>query len=131
MDTLNLAEKLRRALVIQGDGLDLDLLAMEGIVDMNAFIAVTGDDETNIVSCLMAKHLKVPKIISLINKAEYWPIIPTIGIDAYISKQLLTVNAILRFIRHGAIVSVASFPGIAAEVIELIPNRIQKSLKNR
>ena len=127
--TYNLAEKLRRTLVIQGDGLDLDLLAMEGIVDMNAFIAVTGDDETNIVSCLMAKHLKVPKIISLINKAEYWPIIPTIGIDAYISKQLLTVNAILRFIRHGAIVSVASFPGIAAEVIELIPNKDSKITK--
>jgi trk system potassium uptake protein TrkA len=124
-----LAEKLRRALVIKGDGLDLDLLALEGIVDMDAFIAVTGDDETNIVSCLMAKHLNVPKIISLINKTEYWPIIPTIGIDAYVSKQLLTVNAILRFIRHGAVVSVASIPGIAAEVIELIPKKGSKITK--
>jgi trk system potassium uptake protein TrkA len=122
----DLAEKLKRALVIKGDGLDLDLLAMEGIVDMDAFIAVTGDDETNIVSCLMAKHLKVPKIISLINRTEYWPIIPTIGIDAYISKQLLTVNGILKFIRRGSVVSVASIPGIAAEVIELIPNKGSK-----
>ena len=125
----NLAEKLRRALVIRGDGLDLDLLAKEGIIDMDAFIAATGDDETNIVSCLMAKHLKVPKIISLINKTEYWPIIPTIGIDSYISKQLLTVDGILRFIRHGAVVSVASIPGIAAEVIELIPKKGSKVTK--
>jgi len=125
----DLAEKLGKTLVIKGDGLDLDLLAMEGIIDMDAFIAVTGDDETNIVSCLMAKHLKVPKIISLINKTEYWPIIPTIGIDAYISKQLLTVNGILKFIRRGSVVNVASIPGISAEVIELIPNKGSKITK--
>ena len=122
----DLAEKLKRALVIKGDGLDLDLLAMEGIIDMDAFIAVTGDDETNIVSCLMAKHLKVPRIIALINRTDYWSIIPTIGINAYISKQLLTVNSILKFIRRGAIVNVASIPGIAAEVIELIPKKGSK-----
>lgn len=127
--TYDLADKLGKALVIKGDGLDLDLLAMEGIIDMDAFIAVTGDDETNIVSCLMAKHLKVQKIISLINKTEYWPIIPTIGIDAYISKQLLTVNSILKFIRRGTVVNVASIPGISAEVIELITNKGSKITK--
>ena len=127
--SFDLSEKLRKALVIKGDGLDIDLLAMEGIVDMDAFLAVTGDDETNIVSCLMAKHLKVPKIISLINRTEYWSIIPTIGIDAYISKQLLTVNGILKFIRQGSVVSVASITGIAAEVIELIPNKGSKITK--
>jgi trk system potassium uptake protein TrkA len=77
----------------------------------------------------MAKHLKVPKIISLINRTEYWSIIPTIGIDAYISKQLLTVNGILKFIRRGSVVSVASIPGISAEVIELIPNKGSKITK--
>ncbi|UCF79572.1 MAG: NAD-binding protein, partial [Candidatus Eiseniibacteriota bacterium] len=94
-----------------------------------AFIAATGDDETNIVSCLVAKHLKVPKIISLINRTEYWAIIPNIGIDAYISKQLLTVNKILKFVRRGAVVSVASIPGIAAEAIELIPRKGSKITK--
>jgi trk system potassium uptake protein TrkA len=122
----DLAEKLKRALVIKGDGLDLDLLAMEGIIDMDAFIAVTGDDETNIVSCLMAKHLKVSRIIALINRTDYWSIIPTIGINAYVSKQLLTVNSILKFIRRGAVLNVASIPGIAAEVIELIPKKGSK-----
>lgn len=120
--SVRLAEQLTRSLVIKGDGRDLNLLALEGIIDMDAFIAVTGDDETNIVSCLMAKHLQVPKIISLINKPDYTPIIPTIGIDAYISKQLLTVNSILKFIRRGSVISVASIPGISAEAIELIAN---------
>ncbi len=127
--TSDLADKLNRALVIKGDGLDLDLLAMEGIIDMDAYIAVTGDDETNIVSCLVAKHLGISKIISIINRTDYWPIIPAIGIDAYISKQLVTVNGILKFIRRGAVVSVTSLPGIAAEVIELIPNKGSKITK--
>ena len=124
-----LADKLNKTLVIKGDGLDLDLLAMEGIIDMDAYIAVTGDDETNIVSCLVAKHLKIPKIVSIINRAEYWPIIPAIGIDSYISKQLVTVNGILKFIRRGAVVSVNSIPGITAEVIELKTNSGSKITK--
>ncbi len=124
-----LAEKLNKSLVIKGDGLDLNLLALEGIIDMDAFLSVTGDDETNIVACLMAKHLRVPKIISLINKSEYSPIIPTIGIDAYISKQMLTVNSILKFIRRGQIVSVASIPGTPVEAIELLPKEKSKITK--
>lgn len=116
-----LAAKLFKTLVIEGDGTDLNLLAQEGIVDMDAFIALTGDDETNIISCLMAKHLHVQRIISLANKTDYMPILPTIGIDAYLSKQMLTVNSILKYIRQGEIISVASVPGIAAEAIELIP----------
>ncbi|MCK5033857.1 MAG: Trk system potassium transporter TrkA, partial [Calditrichia bacterium] len=115
-----LADSLNKSLVIRGDGRDINLLAIEGIIDMDAFISVTGDDETNIISCLIAKHLEVPRIISLINKTDYTPIIPTIGIDAYVSKQLITVDKILKFIRRGSIVSVASIPGMAAEVIEYI-----------
>ncbi len=125
----HLAEQLKKALVIKGDGLDYNLLALEGIIDMDAFIAVTGDDETNLVASLMAKHLRVPKIISLINKTEYAPIIPTIGIDAFISKQMLTVNGILRFIRRGQIAGVASLPGTPVEAIEFIARAGSKILK--
>lgn len=129
-----LADQLEKSLVIRGDGRDLNLLALEGIVDMDAFISVTGDDETNIISCLMAKHLKVPRIISLINKSDYTAIIPTIGIDAYVSKHFVTVDNILKFIRKGSIVSVASIPGIAAEVIEFQTHKdaniCKKQLKN-
>jgi len=121
-----LADSLSKSLVIRGDGRDINLLAVEGIIDMDAFISVTGDDETNIISCLMAKHLEVPRIISLINKTDYSPIIPTIGIDAYVSKQLITVDKILKFIRRGSIVSVASIPGLAAEIIEYIASEDSK-----
>jgi trk/ktr system potassium uptake protein len=129
--SMDLAEKLPKSLVIKGDGLDLNLLALEGIIDMDAFIAVTGEDETNIVASLMAKHLRVPKIISLINKTEYTPIIPTIGIDAYLSKQMITVNSILKYIRQGQIVSVASIPGTPVEAIELIPKQGSKITRKK
>jgi trk system potassium uptake protein TrkA len=116
----SLADNLQKSLIIRGDGRDINLLALEGIIDMDGFISATGDDETNIISCLMAKHLKVPRIISLINKTDYIPIIPTIGIDAYVSKQMVTVDNILKFIRRGSIISVASIPGIAAEALEIV-----------
>ncbi|MFQ5628568.1 MAG: Trk system potassium transporter TrkA [bacterium] len=115
-----LAEDLSKSLVIKGDGRDLNLLAQEGIIDMDAFIAATGDDETNIITCLMARHLKVPRIVSLTNRTDYMPILPTIGINAYISKQMITVSRILKFIRKGEILSVVSIPGVAAEAIELV-----------
>lgn len=118
--TDELAEYLPNSLVIRGDARDMNLLALEGIIDMDAFISVTGDDETNIITSLMARHLEVPRIIALINKTDYTPIIPTIGIDAYVSKQLVTVDNILKFIRRGAIANVASIPGITAEIIEFI-----------
>ena len=96
---------------------------------MDAFISVTGDDETNIICTLIAKHLKVPRTIALVNKTEYLPITPTIGMDAVVSKKLLTVNAILRFIRRSTLESIASIPGLDAEIIEIIPRKGSKITK--
>jgi trk system potassium uptake protein TrkA len=124
-----IANKLKKTLVIHGDGTDIDLLATEGILDMDAFISVTGDDETNIICTLIAKHLKVPRTIALVNKTEYLPITPTIGMDAVVSKKLLTVNAILRFIRRSTLESIASIPGLDAEIIEIIPRKGSKITK--
>jgi trk system potassium uptake protein TrkA len=129
-----IADVLPKTLVIHGDGTDMNLLALEGIMDMDAFIAVTGDDENNIISTLMARHLRVPRTIALVNKTEYLPITPTIGMDAVVSKQLLTVNAILRFIQKSSFERIASIPGIEAEIIEIIPQEnskiTRKPLKN-
>jgi trk system potassium uptake protein TrkA len=124
-----IANVLKKTLVIHGDGTDIDLLAAEGIIDMDAFISVTGDDETNIICTLMASHLKVPRTIALVNKTEYLPITGTIGMDAVVSKQLLTVNAILRFIRRSSLESVTTIPGLDAEIIEIIPNKNAKITK--
>lgn len=115
-----IADALRNTLVIQGDGTDMDLLASEGIMDMDSFIAVTGDDEDNIISTLVARHLRVPRTIALVNKTEYLPITPTIGMDAVVSKKLLTVNAILRFIQRSTVERIAAIPGVDAEIIEII-----------
>jgi trk system potassium uptake protein TrkA len=116
-----IADLLRKTLVIHGDGTDMDLLAVEGIIDMDSFIAVTGDDETNIISTLMARHLQVPRTIALVNKTEYLPITPTIGMDAVVSKKLLTVNAIMRFIQRSSLETIATIPGVDAEILEIIP----------
>ncbi len=104
----------------------MDLLAVEGIIDMDSFIAVTGDDETNIISTLMARHLRVPRTIALVNKTEYLPITPTIGMDAVVSKKLLTVNAIIRFIQKSTLENIVSIPGVNAEIIEIIPRKGSK-----
>lgn len=124
-----IADILKKTLVIHGDGTDMDLLALEGIIDMDSFIAVTGDDETNIISTLMARHLRVPRTIALVNKTEYLPITPTIGMDAVVSKKLLTVNAILRFIQKSTFERIVTIPGVEAEIIEIIAQADSKITK--
>jgi trk system potassium uptake protein TrkA len=118
-----IANVLPRTLIIQGDGTDIDLMAVEGLQDMDAFVAVTGDDETNIISTLVARHLKVPRTIALVNTLEYLPITPTIGMDAVVSKQLLTVNAVHRFIQHQQVAAFATIPGIDVQIIEYIAGK--------
>jgi trk system potassium uptake protein len=115
-----LADLLHNTLVIKGDGRDIDLLAQEGIVDMDAFIALTDDAETNIITSLMAKHLGVKKTIALVDKADYIPLTQTIGLDSLINKKLIAANNISRFIRKGEILALASLEGIDAEVLEYI-----------
>ncbi len=118
--TYELADYLQKTLIIQGDGRDIDLLAQESIIDMDAFIALTEDAETNIITCLMAKHLGVKKAIALVDKADYIPLTQTIGLDSLINKKLLAANSISRFIRKGEIVAMATLEGIDAEVLEYI-----------
>lgn len=126
----DLADYLKKALVIQGDGRDLDLLAQEGIIDMDAFISVTDDAETNIITCLMAKHLKVPKTIALVDNVDYIPLTQTIGLDSLINKKLITANNISRFISKANIVSLATLHGIDAEVMEYVVKPKSQIVKN-
>jgi trk system potassium uptake protein TrkA len=124
--SVKIASELKRAAVFQADGTEIDTLAREGILNMDAFVAVTSDDETNIISCLLAKHLKIQKTIALVNKPTYLPLMPVIGIDSTVNTRISTASAILRFIRRGSILSVATFHGIDGEVIEFEikkPNR--------
>lgn len=118
-----LAASLDKTLVIRGEAADIDLLATEGIVDMDAYIAVTDDEETNIISCLMAKHLGVKKTIALIENLDYIPLAGTIGLDVAVNKKLSAAQVILKFVRKGEIVSVATLHGVDAEVIEFVAQK--------
>ncbi|GMR25372.1 MAG: Trk system potassium transporter TrkA [Ignavibacteria bacterium] len=118
--TLSLAEDLSETLIIHGDGRDIDLLAQEGIIDVDAFVAVTEDAETNIISCLMAKHLGVTKAIALVDKADYVPLTQTIGLDSLINKKLIAATNILQFIRRGEVIAQTTLEGIDAQLFEYI-----------
>lgn len=115
---LTLAEDLRYTLVINGDGRDLELLEQENIRDMDAFIAVTGDSETNIMSCLVAKSKGVKKTVALVENMDYINISQTIGIDTLINKKLIAASNIFRHIRKGQILALANLHNIDAEVFE-------------
>lgn len=129
--SLELADVLKDTLVIRGDGRDIDLLAQEGIVDVDAFIALTEDAETNIITCLMAKHLGVTKAIALVDKVDYVPLTQTIGLDSLINKKLIAANSISRFIRRGEVIAVASLEGIDAEVLEYIAEPGSDAVKKK
>jgi trk system potassium uptake protein TrkA len=116
--SVKLADSLSKTLVIKGDGRDIDLLAQEGIIDVDAFVAVTEDAETNIITCLMAKHLGVKKTIALVDKVDYIPLTQTIGLDSLINKKLIAANNISRFIRKSNIVALSTIEGIDAEILE-------------
>lgn len=115
-----IADKLPQALVIQGDGTDFDLLDDEGLTDMDAFVAMTGDDEQNIITTLLAQHSRVPRSIALVNNAAYLAITSKLGVDAVVSKQALTVNAVQRYIQARQVASIVDFPSSEAQIIEYI-----------
>jgi len=113
-----LAEKLEKVIVIHGDGTDKTLLQEENIADVDFLVAVTGDEESNVLISLLAKGLGAKKTITRINKLSYIPLVSAIGIDTVVSSRLSAIRAILQYIRRGRIISVAPLKGEHAEAIE-------------
>ncbi|MBO8151207.1 MAG: Trk system potassium transporter TrkA [Candidatus Neomarinimicrobiota bacterium] len=122
-EAVHASEELRDTLILQGKGTDIDLLLSEQVEHMDSFVAVSDNEETNLLSALLAKYLGVKRTLIHVNTNEYVPIINKLGVDAVVSKHLSTVNAIMKFIRRGRIISVSLFEGIDAEAIELVPKR--------
>ncbi|MEP1856518.1 NAD-binding protein, partial [Nonlabens ulvanivorans] len=116
----DLADELSETLVINGDGRNVELLQEESIHEMDAFIAVTGNSETNILSCLMARSKSVNKTISLVENMDYFQLSHSIGIDTLINKKLLAANNIFRFIRKGDVVAMTKLNNMNAELLEFI-----------
>jgi trk system potassium uptake protein len=113
-----LAELLPKTLVLHADATDMELLEMEGIEGIDGFVALTPRDETNMLAGLLAKSQGARKVISLIHRLDYVPLVGRVGIDAAVSPRLSTINAILRYTRRGNVSAVATLKGIAAEAIE-------------
>lgn len=114
----DLADELENVLVINGDGRNVELLDEESIEDMDAFISVTGNSETNIMSCLVAKSKGVRKTIALVENMDYFELSQSIGIDTLINKKLLAANNIFRYIRKGEVIAMTKLNNMNAELLE-------------
>jgi len=116
--------------VLHGDGSDSDVLVAGGLLEMDTFITATGENEANIMSCVLAKHLmnsnnsqshgRQRKCIALVNKEDYLVLAATMGSDIALNKKILAGNEILKFIRRGELLSVAHLHGFDAEVVEIV-----------
>ena len=113
-----IADELPDILVINSDGRDVDLLNEESIGDMDAFIAVSGNSEANIMSCLVAKSKNVKKTIALVENMDYFELSHSIGIDTLVNKKLLAANNIFRYIRKGEVVAMTKLSNMNAELLE-------------
>lgn len=131
---MELSHSLKHTEILHGDGSDSDILLAAGLLRMDTFITATGENETNIMSCVLAKHLmtsqqntkngksriKQRKCISLVNKEDYVVLASTMGSDLAMNKKILASNEILKFIRRGELLSVAHLHGFDAEMVEIV-----------
>jgi trk system potassium uptake protein TrkA len=115
-----IADILEKTIVLRGSGTDQELLEEENIKDVDVFIAISEDEQTNILVSLLAKRLGAKKVISLINNLSYTSLVSNIGVDTVVSPHLSAINRILQFIRKGKVLSVASFHEESAEAIEIV-----------
>ena len=114
----NAADHLQRTIVLNGDGLDMDILLEAGIDRADAILAVTDDDKTNLLVAVRAKAAGCQMAIALINDPSLVSLMGPLNIDAYINPRATTVSSILRHIRHGRVRAIYSIGDTEAEVIE-------------
>jgi len=112
------ADELSRTVVLHGDGLDQELLAEADVSETETIIAVTNDDETNILTSLIAKRAGAKRAITLVNNQGYAPLVRSLGIDVFVDPRATTVSTILQHIRRGRIKALQSIEEGAAEIIE-------------
>ena len=114
----NAADHLQRTIVLNGDGLDMDILLEAGIDRADAILAVTDDDKTNLLVAVRAKAAGCQMAIALVNDPSLVSLMGPLNIDAYINPRATTVSSILRHIRHGRVRAIYSIGNTEAEVIE-------------
>ncbi len=113
-----IAGRLRQGVVINGDALDPEILAEANVGSAETIVAVTNDDEVNILSSMLSKRIGTERSVTLINKATYQPLIPSLGMDSVVSPRGITISTILQYVRRGRIKAVHSLQEGFGEVIE-------------
>ena len=118
---LDLSEKLpSNVMVVNGDGRNSDMLLEESIREYDAFVAVTNNSETNILACVAAKSLGVPRAIAEVENLEYIRLAESMGVDAVINKKLITAGRIFKFTLSSKVRFIKYMSGTKAEVLEYI-----------
>jgi trk system potassium uptake protein len=112
------AQRLNKAIVLHGDGLDPDILTEANVGGSELFVAVSNLDEVNILASVQAKRLGCRRTVTLINKAVYSPLVTGMGIDAVVNPRAITVSRILQHVRRGRIKAVHSLRENVAQIIE-------------
>jgi trk system potassium uptake protein TrkA len=115
-----LAQTLNKTVVLCGDGSDQELLKEENIQDMDSLVAVTDNEETNILVSLLGRRMGARNSITKISRFSYFPLLSTIGVDQVVSTRLSAISSILQHIRKGKILSATTLKGEQAEVLEAV-----------
>jgi trk system potassium uptake protein TrkA len=124
-----LADQLSNTLVIHGDGRNIDLLKEEGLANMDTFIAVTGNSETNILSCMLAKKIGVKKTVAEIENIDYIDLGESMKIDTIINKKLTTAGKIYKFTMSAEVETMKCLTGSDADVLEFVAKENSKITK--
>jgi len=115
---VHIADKLKNTVVLNGSALDQDVLREADIDKADTMVALTNNDQTNILSCVMANRLGCARTLTLLNSTGYSSIVRSLGIDAFVNPRAITVSRVLQHVRRGRIRAVHSVQNGAGEVIE-------------
>ena len=126
-----LAELLDKTLIINEDGRNTEAMMEEGLSNMDAFVAVTGRSETNILAAMLAKRMGVKKVIAEVENLNYINLAESIGIDTIINKKLVTASNIFRFTMSTDVQAIKCLTGSDAEVLEFIVKPNAPAVKTR
>ena len=132
-----LAEDIPQAIVICGDGTDQEILESENIRDMDAFVAITGGDEENLMLSMFAHRCGVKKVVAVADSLNYIPLVNSFGVESILSPNEITTDRILRFVRGltgsrgGSIVSLHRFLDGRVEALEFLVRSDMRHLGNK
>ncbi len=114
------AEELERTIVLQGDGLDRAILREAGVSEAESVVAVTDNDQVNILASVVAKREGARRTMALVNDQDYGPISESVGVDRFVDPRATTISTILQHVRRGRIKGVYSLSDGAAELVDAI-----------